>query len=114
MEAHTKKPKKVFPFEMAIELRKPVTLGKGAEAVVYSELPMREPTLDEISQFVKKNKTESEIESIKFMISIVSGVPLPVVGKIGASEFHKAQEYLLYFMTPPDDDDPEGKEIAYQ
>ena len=45
---------------------------------------------------------------MKFLISIVSGVPLPVLGKVGVRDFYKAQSYLIAFISPPGEDDPMG------
>jgi hypothetical protein len=108
MSEEIKKPRKVFPFEMTIELRNTITLGKGDDATSYTEIPLHEPNVDEIGRFVKKNQKDGGIESMKFMISLISGMPLPVIDKIGAMDYYKAQEYLLYFLTPPEEDDVEG------
>lgn len=107
-----KKVRKTFPFELTIPLRRSITLGKGDEAVEYAEIALREPTVLEISQFLKKNMTENAVDTVKFLISKISGVPLPVIDKVGATDFYKAQEYLLYFLNPPEEDDPEGNEEA--
>lgn len=107
-EEAKKKPRKVFPFEMTVPLRKSITLGKGDDAVVYEELPLREPNTDELSQFLKNVSKMNAIDSVRALISSVSGVPLPVIAKIGTTDFWKAQEYVTYFCTPPEEDDPEG------
>jgi hypothetical protein len=108
MSDDKKKPKKTFPFETAIPLRKSISLGAGDDAVVYTEIPLREPTVDEITRFLKKNQKDDPIGSIKFLITVISGVPAPVIEKMGATDYYKAQEYLLFFLTPPEEDDPEG------
>jgi hypothetical protein len=108
MSDDKKKPKKTFPFEMTIDLRKSITLGSGDNGTVYTEIALREPTAGELGQFFKKTQNASAIDAVKFLISAVSGVPLVVIDKIGASDYYKAQEYLLFFCNPPDEDDPEG------
>jgi hypothetical protein len=108
MSEEIKKPKKTFPFETTIELRKSITMGSGDDSTVYTEIPLREPNVDEITRFLKKNQKDDPIGSVKFLISAISGVPMPVIDKMGATDYYKAQEYLLFFLTPPDEDDPEG------
>lgn len=108
MTDEVKKPRKVFPFEMTVPLRKTITLGKGAEATDYDEIALREPNVEELSQFFKNVSKMNPIDAVKTLISTVSGVPLPVIAKMGTSDYWVAQEYITSFCTPPDEDDPEG------
>ena len=98
----------VTPNEMVVELSRPVTLGSGDDATEFSEIRLQEPTVDHLCQFVRKTKTETSVDAMKFLISIVSGVPLPVLGKVGVRDFYKAQSYLIAFISPPGEDDPMG------
>lgn len=106
--------KKEIPDELNIELSKPITLGNGSESTVYAEIPLHEPTVSQLSQFIKKTQKENAVDSVKFLISIVSGVPLPVIEKIGVRDFYKAQDYMMLFITPPEGDDPEGNAAGSQ
>ena len=103
-----KKPRKVFPFEMTVTLRKTITLGKGPDATDYDEIPLREPDVEELSQFFKNVQKMNAIDSVRSLISAVSGVPISVIAKMGTTDFWVAQEYVTSFCTPPDEDDPEG------
>lgn len=103
-----KKPRKVFPFEMTVELRKSITLGKGDDATEYTEIPLREPNVEELTQFFKNVGKMNAIEAVRALISAVSGVPISVIAKMGTTDYWTAQEYVTSFCTPPDEDDPEG------
>ena len=74
----------------------------------FDVIHLKEPTIDQLSKFVNKIKTENAIESMKYLISIISGVPLPVLSKVGVRDYYKAQDYLSAFISPPEDGDPEG------
>lgn len=108
MTDEAKKPRKEVPDEMTVELAKAITLGKDADAMAYTEIPLREPTVSQLSQFIKKTQKENAVDSMKFLISIVSGVPLPVLEHVGVRDFYKAQDYMIAFITPPEEGDPEG------
>lgn len=97
-----------IPDELVIELAKPITLKGGGDDTVYTEIVLREPTLEELSLFIKKAQKENAVDSMRFLIGMVSGVPVGVLNKIGVRDFYAAQEYLIAFITPPDEKDPEG------
>ncbi len=96
--------------QMTIELSKSVSLKGGGDETVYSEISLHEPTVSQLSQFIKQTQkaNSNAIESMKFLISIVSGIPLPVIDLVGVRDFYKAQDYMIAFITPPEGDDPEG------
>lgn len=96
--------KKLIPDELDIELSKPITLGEDT----YTVLNLKEPTIDQLSKFVTKIKTENPIEAMKSLISMISGVPLPVLSKVGTRDYYKAHDYLSAFITPPEEDDSVG------
>lgn len=96
------------PDELTIELAKPITLSGGGDDTVYTEIVLREPNVSQLSQFIKKTQKENAIDSMKFLVSIVSGVPLPVIDRVGVRDFYKAQDFMIVFITPPEKDDPEG------
>lgn len=102
------------PDEFAVELTRPITLGGGDDATTYTELALREPTVAELSQFIKKTQKDNAVDAMKFLISVVAGVPLPVMEQVGVRDFYRAQQYLVAFITPPDEDDPEGNAAGSQ
>jgi len=99
---------KEIPDQLNIELSKPITMSGGDDSTVYSEISLHEPTVRQLSEFIKKTQKENAIDSMKTLISAVSGVPLPVIERIGVRDFYKAQDYLILFITPPEADDPAG------
>ena len=94
--------------ETTIELSRTITLGDGTDSTQYTEIRLTEPTVDQLSQFVRKTKTETPVDAMKFLISIVSGVPLPVLGKVGVRDFYRAQSWLIGFIAPPEEGDDLG------
>lgn len=96
------------PDQLTIELSKPVKMGSGSEETVFTEIPLQEPNTAQLSQFVKRTQKDNAVDSMKFLISAVSGVPPTVLDKIGVRDFYKAQNYLIHFITPPEEDDPAG------
>lgn len=107
MSEEKKKPRKEVPDELTITLSKPIKLT-GTEETVITEISLHEPNLSQLSQFIKKTQKETAVESMKYLISIVSGLPMPVLDQIGVRDFYKAQDYMIAFITPPEEDDPQG------
>jgi hypothetical protein len=108
MSVENKKTKREIPDSLTIELATPITLSGGGDDSVYSEIVLKEPNLSQLGQFIKKTQKETAIDAMKFLISVVSGVPTPVLDRIGVRDFYKAQDYMILFITPPEEDDPEG------
>jgi hypothetical protein len=79
-----------IPDELTITLRKPVELA----GITYAELKLREPTAAEWQQWDKLAGVAADIKAV----SIVSGVPEPVVAKIGARDLTRAARYILRFL----------------
>ncbi|ASW00136.1 phage tail assembly protein [Paraburkholderia aromaticivorans] len=102
-----KKPRKVVPDSITIELSKPIIL-KGTEETEISEIELKEPTLGQLQAFIKRTAKEHAVECMKWLISEISGVPMLALTNIGVRDYYKAQDYLTAFLTPPDEDDPEG------
>lgn len=100
---------KDIPDELNIELSRPVTMAGGGDSTTYTEIALHEPTVKQLSDFIKQTQKVNAIDSMKSLISSVSGVPLPVIEQIGVRDFYKAQDYLILFITPPEDGDPAGK-----
>ncbi|WP_175829720.1 phage tail assembly protein [Burkholderia cepacia] len=110
MEGQQKKPRKQQPPMLTISLGTPITLkgAAGAGDDVHTEIELREPDFGQIQRFVKTVSAKGALAALRELISEQSTIPALGIDKITASEFYKAQEYLLYFLSPPDEDDPEG------
>jgi hypothetical protein len=87
-----------LPDEYLLVLKKPITFGKEPNVEHHTELQLREPTLDEIDAFTKNVRKKGEMESLKFFIAAITGVPFVIIGKLGARDMMVAQEYLLAFL----------------
>lgn len=105
--------KKEIPDELTIQLSKKITL-KGGEETEFTEISLHEPTVSQLSSFIKQTQKQNAVDAMKFLISIVSGVPLPVIEHFGVRDFYKAQDYMIAFITPPEEDDPEGNAVGSQ
>lgn len=114
METNEKKPRKIQPATITISLSEQITLSGKDGDTVYTELELREPNLRQIKAFVKMAPTKGVIEAFQALISEQTGIPTLSIDKISVSDYYKAQEYLSFFMTPPDEDDPEGNEVGSQ
>jgi hypothetical protein len=89
-----------LPEELVITLRKPIILG----GETYDTMTLREPEagqIDKVSKTAAGNAYGSNLQ----LIELVSGLPRPVVNKIGVRDVNKALAYLLGFM-------PEGRETG--
>lgn len=76
--------------ETTITLRKAVDLS----SMTYGELQLAEPTADQWSQWDGLAGAEADIHAV----SIVAGVPLPAVRKIGTSDLLKASRFIAAFL----------------
>jgi len=76
--------------ETTIALRKPVELA----SISYTELQLAEPTADQWSQWDGLTGAEADIHAV----SIVAGVPLPAVRKLGTSDLLKASRFIASFL----------------
>ncbi|MFM0243783.1 phage tail assembly protein [Paraburkholderia sediminicola] len=110
-EERKKKPCMPVPDELTIQLSKSITL-RGTEETVITEISLHEPNVSQLSQFIKKTQKENAVDAMKYLISLVSGLPMPVLDQIGVRDFYAAQDYMILFITPPDEDDPEGNAVA--
>ncbi len=90
------------PSSKKLELRKPVVIGKGEDALTYAELELREPTAGELEKAT--TTSTSDIGMSITLISLVAGVPRVVVEKIGQRDLKEANEYLAGFT----EDGPEA------
>lgn len=99
--------KKEIPDELTIQLSKKITL-KGSDETEYTEIALHEPTVAQLSAFIKETQKKNAVDSMKMLISVVSGVPLPVLEHVGVRDFYKAQDYMIAFITPPEEGDTAG------
>jgi len=96
--------KKDLQDEFTLTLRKPITLGEGADAETYTHLDLREPEAAEMLDFNRRS-TKDPGDALKHLIAKVSGAPLAVVAKMKARDFTKASTYLVAFMEEEADGD---------
>ena len=79
-----------IPEELVVTLREPIMLGD----MPYTELKLREPTAAQVAMWDKLSGTEADI----LAVSIVSGVPKPVVEKLKIRDLNKASGYIARFF----------------
>lgn len=79
------------PPELVLTLDKPVTLGE----LSFSSVILREPTAGEWMLWDKLSGIEADIMAV----SVVSGIPEPVVRKLPASKLLQASRYLAGFLA---------------
>lgn len=103
-----------LPDQLVVTLSKPILMGNGTDMTTFESITLRCPTVDELSQFVKKTQKENEVDAMKFLASMVSGVPLAVIGKMGVRNFYEAQDYLLKMITPPEEEGAGGNVAGSQ
>lgn len=87
-----------IPPSMTVPIEPPVTFD-GKE---YRELVLREPKAGEVQQAdqqVRNGATMSNLRNREHhLVAKVSGVPLPVIEKLGISRITLAMEYLNRFL----------------
>lgn len=92
--------------ELTFELARSITPIKGEE--VYTQITLREPNLSQLSEFIKKAQKETAVDAMRYLIGLVSEIPITALNKMTVRDFYKCQDYLITFITPPAEDDPEG------
>lgn len=102
-------PKKELQDEYTLTLRKPITLGSGAEAEIFYHLDLREPLAEELLDFNQRSAKDAG-DALKRLIAKISGAPLSVIGKMKARDFTLASNYLMDFMNPEIEEDPDDKD----
>ncbi|VWC79079.1 hypothetical protein BLA17378_03787 [Burkholderia aenigmatica] len=114
MEENEKKPRKVQPETITIPLSGQITVSGKDGDTVYTDLELREPNLRQIKAWVKMVQTKGALDAFQTLISEQTNIPMGGIDKISARDYYKAQEYLSFFLSPPDEDDPEGNEAGSQ
>ncbi|PXW23410.1 phage tail assembly protein [Paraburkholderia caballeronis] len=83
--------------EKIIRFKNPITL-KG-DSVTYESITLREPTVDELD---RSAQIEGSVYAANAaLISFVAGVPLPVVRKMGKTDYEEATAFLSGFTWQP-------------
>lgn len=84
-----------LPDELTIPLRKLITIGDQ----VYDALVLREPTAGEFEKMTKL-ATTNPAGALILLISLVSGIALPIINRIGVRDMNQAGDYLMGFIQP--------------
>jgi hypothetical protein len=80
-----------IPEELIITFRKPIALGSET----YTQMILREPTAGELVQTDKVAGAEADA----LALTLVSGLPRPVIDKMGARDFRAGSVYLGRFLS---------------
>ncbi|PRZ56569.1 tail assembly chaperone E/41/14-like protein [Paraburkholderia fungorum] len=80
-----------------VVLKKPITLN--GDTRTYDSLALSEPTVDQLDQSAQVEGTAYACNAE--LISLVSGVPLAVVRKMGKSSYEEATAFLSGFTWAP-------------
>jgi hypothetical protein len=80
--------------EITIELRKPVSVGKGDAAVIYEKLDLREPSAGELE---KASRADTSVGSAITLISLITSIPRGAVEKISKRDLVAANRFLEGF-----------------
>ncbi|KPD17267.1 hypothetical protein ADM96_20410 [Burkholderia sp. ST111] len=83
--------------EKTVVLKKPITLN--GDSRTYDSLHLSEPTVEQLDQSAQVEGTAYACNAE--LISLVSGVPLAVVRKIGKSSYEEATAFLSGFTWAP-------------
>lgn len=86
-----------LPETLTIPLAKPIVLGDGA--ITFSELVLNEPTAEQSKQIFLNKPEDQPI----FMVSLCSGAPVEVVGRVPTRVLNKAVKYLMGFIEMADE-----------
>ncbi|WP_419692242.1 phage tail assembly protein [Burkholderia gladioli] len=108
MENNEKKVRKIQPPTITIPLSENIVIKGTSGDDVKTDLELREPDFGQIQRFVKTVNSKGALAALRDLISEQAEIPTVALDKIKARDFYKAQEYLTFFLTPPDEDDPEG------
>lgn len=84
----------MFEEEITITLSKPITIGKGENAITYEEIKLREPVAGEIE---KASRADTSVGSAITLISLVAAVPRGVAEKLCKRDLVAANKFLEGF-----------------
>jgi len=84
----------MFEDEITITLSKPITVGKGDNAVVYEELKLREPTAGELE---KATRADTSVGQAINLISLITAIPRGAIETLRKRDLVAANKYLEGF-----------------
>lgn len=84
------------PEEKTLVLNKPIELA----GETFSHLDLREPTVAELIKFDSAAEKDGVLKGTLFLISMVTGVPVPALEKLGALNYREVERYLKFFINP--------------
>ncbi|PWC12959.1 phage tail assembly protein [Brenneria corticis] len=86
-----------------LERTKVIPLSKNLEdktqKTAWEQIELREPALMEVEQFYDKESKTTVLSAMRLLISLVSGVPESVLGRMAYSDYKQCEEYLMGFLT---------------
>lgn len=87
--------------ELTIQLRKPITIGKGDAEKEFTEITLCEPTAGQMEMAMKAGQ---DLTMTIELIRLVANVPRQVVAQMGMRDLMEAGDFLAGFSatnTPP-------------
>lgn len=96
----------MFEEEKTIQLRKPLVLGTGENAITYSELKLREPNAGEIARAQIGAPTDTDI-SLN-LLCYVAGIPRKAADQLCQRDLRTVASF---FSQDSDDGEPEAGPI---
>ncbi|MGO3395343.1 MAG: phage tail assembly protein [Serratia proteamaculans] len=86
-----------LPDSETLTLRKPVSLGDTK--VEYHTIELKEPSLDQVDAFYRERDKTNVLNGMGLLISLVSGVPLLAVKRLGFRDYKCCEVWLTRFLT---------------
>lgn len=83
----------IHPETFTLILKKAIQI-KG-DSVSYTQLELREPTVDELDRSLKAGETSYATNAA--LISFISGIPVQAVRNLGKRDYEEAVTYLQGF-----------------
>jgi hypothetical protein len=75
----------------------------------FHELNLREPIMDEIEKFANESEKSGSVGGLKLILSLITGIPKPVIGKIGSRDMKKAEKFISSFLDDEIDSTTDGE-----
>lgn len=86
-----------------LEKTKVIPLSKMLEdktqKAAWEQIELREPVLLEVEQFYDKEAKSTVISAMRLLISLVSGIPESVLGRMAYSDYKQCEEFLMGFLA---------------
>lgn len=74
-------------------------LEDKAQKTAWEQIELREPALLEVEQFYDKEAKSSPLAAMRLLISLVSGIPESVLGRMAFTDYRACEGYLVGFLT---------------